>query len=233
MRRTLVAAVLVGCTGKNNDLDITPGCPPQFEDPDPVISDGIRRRLNTLDLPPEERPVYSWPNGTAFKWPGDDPPLWDTWFNINTTAWSDWLPINKTFEINTKSALPAITDYIKDDFAVLRKAGFTLPMSTNPTACRYRTRNIAGTHYDALYNIEEITWRVKLFKPMRGKHPTTVHAFDAFPYWELDGRWERDYSFDVDMPDELLHINKWSLGPCPNCVPPNEWPEHRPLADFT
>ena len=86
MRRTLLAApLLLGCRGDKNDLGVTPGCPTQFDDPDPVIREGIRRRLNELDLPPDERPKYRWPNRTAFAWPGDDPPLWDPWFNINTT----------------------------------------------------------------------------------------------------------------------------------------------------
>ena len=106
MRVTLLAAGLLGCRGDKNDLGVTPGCPTQFDDPDPVIREGIRRRLNELDLPPDERPKYRWPNRTEFKFPGDDPPLWDPWFNINTTEWSDWLDgKNKTFETDTKGAM--------------------------------------------------------------------------------------------------------------------------------
>ena len=52
MRRTLLAAALLGCRSDKNDLGVPKGCPPQFDDPDPVIREGIRRRLNELDLPP-------------------------------------------------------------------------------------------------------------------------------------------------------------------------------------
>ena len=76
MRPPLLVALLLGCRGDKNDLGVTPGCPTQFDDPDPIIREGIRRRLNELDLPPEERPKYRWPNRTEFKFPGDDPPLW-------------------------------------------------------------------------------------------------------------------------------------------------------------
>ena len=243
MRRTLLAApLLLGCRGKN-DLGVPKGCPTQFDDPDPVIREGIRRRLNELDLPPEERPKYRWPNRTAFAWPGDDPPLWDPWFNINTTAWSDWLDgKNKTFLSETKDAMkdgefchwengtcsvnPGVKSRIKADFEVLKKARINVPSSNTPTACRFRTKEIAGTHYDVIYNIEDFTWRVKLFKPLF-KHPARVYAFDGLPYWEIDGRWEHDRSFSNDRPDEFIHISKWSLDPCVNCVPQKDWPENR------
>ena len=37
MRRTLLSAALLGCRANKNDLGVTPGCPTQFDDPDPVI----------------------------------------------------------------------------------------------------------------------------------------------------------------------------------------------------
>ena len=87
-------------------------------------------------------------------------------------------------------------------------------------------KEIAGTHYDVIYNIDDFTWRVKLFKPLF-KHPARVYAFDGLPYWETDGRWEHDRSFSNDRPDEFIHISKWSLDPCVNCIPQKDWPENR------
>ena len=97
---------------------------------------------------------------------------------------------------------------------------------TDPTACRFRTKEVAGTHFDVIYNIEDYTWRAKLFKPLF-KHPAQVYAFDGLPYWEVDGRWEHDRSFDPARPDEFIHISKWSLDPCENCIPQKDWPENR------
>ena len=105
MRRALLAALLLGCRGDKNDLGVPKGCPPQFDDADPVIRDGIRRRLNELDLPPEERPKYRWPNRTAFAWPGDDPPLWDPWFNINTSYVNACENNQKLKEVVTEGSL--------------------------------------------------------------------------------------------------------------------------------
>ena len=93
--------------------------------------------------------------------------MWDPWFNINTTAWSDWLDgKNKTFEADTKGAMkdqefchwenetcavnPGVKSRILADFDVLKKARINVPHQTNPTASRFRTKEIAGTHYDVI-----------------------------------------------------------------------------------
>lgn len=93
-------------------------------------------------------------------------------------GFTGWKQSTPSFEAEIRATLVDLEQRVAADFAAMKSTGLDVA-AASPEICQYKSQVVAGTNYDLMVSAGDMTYAVRVFKPLPyTREPPRITSFE-------------------------------------------------------